>query len=299
MRLETRVLLLVLVLGLLTGLLPGAEGQYQDDGGRNPYPPTGSDDGGGGGGGHRRVHRAGRARRSEGQPTASVITDMNTNEETTTPAEDRLKCETDDHCSPFTNSVCNVTTKVCECPSTLTVYIPTNKFCGAPALLNTTCEYTQQCTENDKHALCENRQCVCSKDFEFRYFQSNYLKCATQGSPTGPKMEPAMIGVLAGMALMFVIICVVLRLFSKTSGQFSLSHLQCTRHRSSQRPLSTRVSHLSPIRRPQVSKSFKRLQGQRDDCCHRNGGLSLSQSLLQRLFCSIDEVDVVRRVIGS
>ncbi|XP_076035075.1 uncharacterized protein LOC143021457 isoform X3 [Oratosquilla oratoria] len=215
MRLETRVLLLVLVLGLLTGLLPGAEGQYQDDGGRNPYPPTGSDDGGGGGGGHRRVHRAGRARRSEGQPTASVITDMNTNEETTTPAEDRLKCETDDHCSPFTNSVCNVTTKVCECPSTLTVYIPTNKFCGAPALLNTTCEYTQQCTENDKHALCENRQCVCSKDFEFRYFQSNYLKCATQGSPTGPKMEPAMIGVLAGMALMFVIICVVLRLFSK------------------------------------------------------------------------------------
>jgi hypothetical protein len=40
---------------------------------------------------------------------------------------------------------------------------------------------------------------------------------AVKNEPTGtPKyVDPAMIGVLVGMALMFIILCVVLRLFSK------------------------------------------------------------------------------------
>lgn len=44
-----------------------------------------------------------------------------------------------------------------------------------------------------------------------------WLVLAVKNEPTGPTtyVDPAMIGVLVGMALMFIILCVVLRLFSK------------------------------------------------------------------------------------
>uniref|UniRef100_T1H7P1 Uncharacterized protein n=1 Tax=Rhodnius prolixus TaxID=13249 RepID=T1H7P1_RHOPR len=53
--------------------------------------------------------------------------------------------------------------------------------------------------------------CKCSKD-EFAHFLLEY-----RYEPPAPVqyVDPAMIGVLVGMALMFIIICVVLRLFSK------------------------------------------------------------------------------------
>jgi len=44
-----------------------------------------------------------------------------------------------------------------------------------------------------------------------------WLVLAVKNEPTEPPkyVDPAMIGVLVGMALMFIILCVVLRLFSK------------------------------------------------------------------------------------
>lgn len=53
-----------------------------------------------------------------------------------------------------------------------------------------------------------------------RSFFSNYFRymiTVTRDSSREPEryIDPAMIGILAGMALMFIIICVVLRLFSR------------------------------------------------------------------------------------
>ncbi|XP_024083785.1 uncharacterized protein LOC106664886 isoform X2 [Cimex lectularius] len=47
--------------------------------------------------------------------------------------------------------------------------------------------------------------------------KNNKIECVASYEPPAPVqyIDPAMIGVLVGMALMFVIICVVLRLFSK------------------------------------------------------------------------------------
>lgn len=45
-----------------------------------------------------------------------------------------------------------------------------------------------------------------------KYLQTKAVKQVEESTQT---LDPAMIGVLVGMALMFVIICVVLRLFSR------------------------------------------------------------------------------------
>ncbi|KDR07510.1 hypothetical protein L798_02826 [Zootermopsis nevadensis] len=64
---------------------------------------------------------------------------------------------------------------------------------------------------------CRESHCVCR--FEMTPFtkKDGTIECSVKNEPTGPTtyVDPAMIGVLVGMALMFIILCVVLRLFSK------------------------------------------------------------------------------------
>lgn len=50
--------------------------------------------------------------------------------------------------------------------------------------------------------------------FDFHAIILHLYVCPSE-SAGGKDVDPAMIGVLVGLALMFVIICVVLRLFSK------------------------------------------------------------------------------------
>ncbi|KAL4120875.1 hypothetical protein QTP88_013488 [Uroleucon formosanum] len=78
------------------------------------------------------------------------------------------------------------------------------------------CESNDDCHFNG--SICRidrsNKKCLCQPEFE----ATNHIdKCGhtKNNSNSEPYTDPAMLCVLAGMCLMFIIICVVLRLFSK------------------------------------------------------------------------------------
>ncbi|XP_064099366.1 uncharacterized protein LOC135210391 [Macrobrachium nipponense] len=85
------------------------------------------------------------------------------------------------------------------------------------AKLDTGCNFDSECDAADQYSYCgpENR-CVCKDGYIMEEYPNVGFSCVTKNPSQGPgQVDPAMIGVLVGLALMFVIICVVLRLFSK------------------------------------------------------------------------------------
>lgn len=106
------------------------------------------------------------------------------------------------------------------------------------ATVNESCFFNEQCEAFYFQTHCLDGHCICRFDliptrsddgtFEckrkwwcqywFHYYNLFFNSFSEKGErPKGPEtyIDPAMIGVLVGMALMFVIICVVLRLFSQ------------------------------------------------------------------------------------
>ncbi|XP_069976200.1 uncharacterized protein, partial [Penaeus vannamei] len=118
-------------------------------------------------------------------------------------------------CSEVTNSECNKATLQCYCPTSYPIHDYENRYCVREAKLNTTCQFTSQCEETDPYSFCgPSRICVCREGYLMDDYPNVGLGCVDDGSSQST-VDPAMMGVLAGLALMFVIICVVLRLFSK------------------------------------------------------------------------------------
>ncbi|KAL0271756.1 UNVERIFIED_CONTAM: hypothetical protein PYX00_008752 [Menopon gallinae] len=110
------------------------------------------------------------------------------------------KCNTTQQCG-FRGSVCDATLKLCQCVPELPVTNHLDK-CGKAALYQTECR---------------DGLCVCRFDKTPVVNKLGKIDCVAVVKPTESTthVDPAMIGILAGMALMFIIICVVLRLFSK------------------------------------------------------------------------------------
>ncbi|XP_042871151.1 uncharacterized protein LOC122252634 isoform X3 [Penaeus japonicus] len=127
-----------------------------------------------------------------------------------------ITCSPDgNECSEVTNSECNKATFQCYCPTSYPIHDYENRYCVREAKLNTTCQFTSQCEETDPYSYCgSNKVCVCKDGFLMDDYPNVGLGCVDDGSSQST-VDPAMMGVLAGLALMFVIICVVLRLFSK------------------------------------------------------------------------------------
>lgn len=112
------------------------------------------------------------------------------------------------------------------------------------ASINDTCFFNEQCEANNFQTECRSGRCICrfemtpvlNRDgnweckgefcwrtkcrwFTLRTIDANFccsIYAVTQGSREPERyVDPAMIGILVGMAIMFIIICVVLRLFSR------------------------------------------------------------------------------------
>ncbi|PNF18159.1 hypothetical protein B7P43_G01812 [Cryptotermes secundus] len=85
------------------------------------------------------------------------------------------------------------------------------------ASINESCFFNEQCEMSHYQTECREGHCVCR--FEMTPFtkKDGTIECSVKNEATEPPkyIDPAMIGVLVGMALMFIILCVVLRLFSK------------------------------------------------------------------------------------
>lgn len=89
--------------------------------------------------------------------------------------------------------------------------------CGQASQINESCSFNAQCEAITDITECKDGRCVCRFELTPSFRSDGSIECVAVQSPTAPTryVDPAMIGVLVGMALMFIIICVVLRLFSK------------------------------------------------------------------------------------
>ncbi|XP_068631235.1 uncharacterized protein jus [Battus philenor] len=114
----------------------------------------------------------------------------------------------------FPHSICDG--ENCRCDPSMPVSNDFDK-CAKAAGINETCMFNQQCEAAVIKTTCRNERCVCMYEMVPEVTVGGAIICKSQKQveESTQTLDPAMIGVLVGMALMFVIICVVLRLFSR------------------------------------------------------------------------------------
>ncbi|XP_032597561.1 uncharacterized protein LOC6569866 isoform X2 [Drosophila grimshawi] len=144
--------------------------------------------------------------------------------ETTTPEFDYAsrgqkkfgdKCENTLECG-FPGSICDPKKKSCQCTEDLQITNHIDK-CGKAAAINESCFFNEQCEAIYFQTECRDGRCICRFEMSPIWGKDGSVECKGRQDKRGPEtyIDPAMIGVLVGMALMFIIICVVLRLFSQ------------------------------------------------------------------------------------
>ncbi|XP_017131313.1 uncharacterized protein LOC108148683 isoform X1 [Drosophila elegans] len=144
--------------------------------------------------------------------------------ETTTPEFDYAsrgqkkfgdKCDNTLECG-FPGSICDPKKKSCQCTEDLPVTNHIDK-CGKEASVNESCFFNEQCEMRYFQTECRDGRCICRFEMSPIWAKDGSVECKGRQDKRGPEtyIDPAMIGVLVGMALMFIIICVVLRLFSQ------------------------------------------------------------------------------------
>ncbi|XP_041675278.1 uncharacterized protein LOC108116019 isoform X2 [Drosophila eugracilis] len=144
--------------------------------------------------------------------------------ETTTPEFDYAsrgqkkfgdKCDNTLECG-FPGSICDPKKKSCQCTEDLPVTNHIDK-CGKEAAVNESCFFNEQCEMRYFQTECRDGRCICRFEMSPIWAKDGSVECKGRQDKRGTEtyIDPAMIGVLVGMALMFIIICVVLRLFSQ------------------------------------------------------------------------------------
>lgn len=130
-------------------------------------------------------------------------------------------CLRDSDCVSIQNGVCDIIARKCVCHDNYPVE-ERGSVCYEASSLNHSCVIDVQCEYYTPNSHCTRFDvCQCEHGFSM-HFKNN-------GTPTcdedKPRSEPEVIvdftllGVLAGMAVMFIVMCIVLRMFSKARFQ--------------------------------------------------------------------------------
>ncbi|CAH0778386.1 unnamed protein product [Bemisia tabaci] len=129
------------------------------------------------------------------------------------------KCENTWECG-FDGGICDAIKKSCQCLPELPATNHIDK-CGKEAAVNESCFFDEQCESSYFQTKCQDGKCVCRFDMKPVFHKDGSVECIGDTSSSGPTtyIDPTMIGILVVMFLMFIIICVVLRLFSKARWQ--------------------------------------------------------------------------------
>ncbi|KYM75359.1 hypothetical protein ALC53_14268 [Atta colombica] len=116
----------------------------------------------------------------------------------------------------FAGSYCEPKKNKCACKEEFEATNHIDK-CGHAANVNESCFFHEQCEARVIQTECRDGRCICLFEKVPMMHADGVIICVAEvkESPSLQYIDPAMIGVLVGMALMFVIICVVLRLFSR------------------------------------------------------------------------------------
>ncbi|KAE8739518.1 hypothetical protein FOCC_FOCC014974, partial [Frankliniella occidentalis] len=118
------------------------------------------------------------------------------------------KCDTNSDCR-FEGSICDGKAKTCRCSPDLPATNHIDK-CGKPAAVNESCFFNDQCEQHLLATECRDSRCVCRFERTPVVNQDGSLECVVmqQPEPELPGIDPTMIGVLVGMGLMFITLCV-------------------------------------------------------------------------------------------
>ncbi|XP_044734978.1 uncharacterized protein LOC123297389 isoform X2 [Chrysoperla carnea] len=124
------------------------------------------------------------------------------------------KCEHTKECG-FMWGVCDPGIHSCQCYSEYPVTNHIDK-CGKASTVNESCYFNEQCEATSFQTECRDSRCVCKFEMTPFFHKDGRFECLAVNEPLPDKtyVDPAMIGVLCAMAVMFIIICVVLRLFA-------------------------------------------------------------------------------------
>ncbi|XP_624985.3 uncharacterized protein LOC552608 isoform X2 [Apis mellifera] len=124
-------------------------------------------------------------------------------------------CVEDRECS-FSGSYCEPKKNKCSCREEFEATNHIDK-CGHPVNVNESCFFHEQCEARVSQTECRDNRCICIFEKIPVPQPDGTIVCVAEQKeePNLQYIDPTMIGVLVGMALMFIIICVVLRLFSK------------------------------------------------------------------------------------
>ncbi|XP_022903754.1 uncharacterized protein [Onthophagus taurus] len=108
----------------------------------------------------------------------------------------------------------------CQCTEDMPVTNHLNK-CGKEAKVNESCSFNEQCEEVTPQTECRDGVCVCMFEMQAILQQDGTYICQAIKNVVTPVryVDPTMIGILVAMFLMFITICVVLRLFSRARWQ--------------------------------------------------------------------------------
>ncbi|XP_033326520.1 EB domain-containing julius seizure protein isoform X6 [Megalopta genalis] len=125
------------------------------------------------------------------------------------------QCVEDRECG-FAGSYCEPKKNKCTCKEEFEATNHIDK-CGHPANVNESCFFNEQCEAKVIQTECRDGRCICIFE-KIPVTQPDGLTVCVAEQREEPNLQyvdATMIGGLVGMALMFIIICVVLRLFSK------------------------------------------------------------------------------------
>ncbi|XP_077288100.1 EB domain-containing julius seizure protein isoform X1 [Arctopsyche grandis] len=176
------------------------------------------------------------------------------------------RCIISSECS-FEGSVCDPHMKSCQCTPDLPVTNHIDK-CGTGAKVNGSCFFNEQCEAVTEQTECRDGRCTCRFEMTPIMKADGTEECIAISEKPQPikYIDPAMIGVLVGMALMFVIICVVLRLFSRARWRenrtifntpnprlMNVSLLRDSKLLHGQERRGSRASVRAPSRQPSVA----------------------------------------------
>ncbi|CAH0558957.1 unnamed protein product [Brassicogethes aeneus] len=124
------------------------------------------------------------------------------------------KCTYTDECG-FDGAICDDRMH-CNCIPELPITNHLNK-CGVASRINESCTFNEQCEAVSFQMECRDGVCICryEKTPVIKPDGSFECKLVEQKRTPDKYIDPAMIGILVAMFLMFITICVVLRLFSR------------------------------------------------------------------------------------
>lgn len=172
-------------------------------------------------------------------------------------------CSKDEDCNNKEFLICDPDTHRCSCKDLDTIESPTGG-CVEVKQLGQSCTYTSQCRFFEKHAICLDGLCACSKGYSLSR-DPNGSSCEGDGyvSFGGPtevphyRLDTNVIIIMVVMAIMFVGMCVALHLFSRARFRnrrtiFNSPHPRLMHIKLGKRRASTlshrRHSHIPPPR---------------------------------------------------